>query len=82
MIGGALRNAGMRFGEAVDHWHKGDQDGAQEAEGAPQKAREAGARRAAFYTKAEFMVDTSAQALEPSFAALRSTVRQALGLPR
>ena len=40
------------------------------------------AGRAAFYSKADFMVDTSAQALEPSFAALRSTVRQALALPQ
>jgi XRE family aerobic/anaerobic benzoate catabolism transcriptional regulator len=39
------------------------------------------AGRAAFYSKAEFKVDTSAQALEPSFAALRKTVRQALALP-
>jgi XRE family aerobic/anaerobic benzoate catabolism transcriptional regulator len=40
------------------------------------------AGRAAFYSKADFVVDTSAQALEPSFAALRSTVRQALALPQ
>jgi shikimate kinase len=36
------------------------------------------AGRAAFYSKAEFRLDTSAQALEPTFAALRSMVRQAL----
>jgi XRE family aerobic/anaerobic benzoate catabolism transcriptional regulator len=39
------------------------------------------AGRAAFYSKAEFTVDTSAQALEPSFAELRRTVRRALSLP-
>jgi XRE family aerobic/anaerobic benzoate catabolism transcriptional regulator len=36
--------------------------------------------RAAFYSKAEFRLDTSAQALEPSFIALRRLVREALGL--
>jgi XRE family aerobic/anaerobic benzoate catabolism transcriptional regulator len=35
--------------------------------------------RAAFYAKAEFRLDTSAQALEPTFAALRAMVREALG---
>ena len=39
------------------------------------------AGRAAFYSKAEFTVDTSAQALEPSFTELRRTVRRALSLP-
>lgn len=39
------------------------------------------AGRAAFYSKAEFTLDTSAQPLEPSFAALRELVRQALSLP-
>ncbi|HRD95724.1 MAG TPA: helix-turn-helix transcriptional regulator [Rubrivivax sp.] len=39
------------------------------------------AGRAAFYSKADFTIDTSAQPLEPSFAALRKTVRQALGIP-
>ena len=39
------------------------------------------AGRAAFYSKAQFKVDTSAQALEPSFQLLRQTVRKALGLP-
>ncbi|MBP6902074.1 MAG: helix-turn-helix transcriptional regulator [Burkholderiaceae bacterium] len=39
------------------------------------------AGRAAFYSKAEFTLDTSAQALEPSFAALRELVRRALNLP-
>ncbi len=39
------------------------------------------AGRAAFYSKAEFRIDTSAQALQPSFATLRRTVRQALALP-
>lgn len=38
------------------------------------------AGRAAFYSKAEFHVDTSAQALDATFAALRRTVRAALGL--
>jgi XRE family aerobic/anaerobic benzoate catabolism transcriptional regulator len=38
------------------------------------------AGRAAFYSKAEFRVDTSAHALQPTFAALRATVRQALAL--
>lgn len=36
------------------------------------------AGRAAFYSKAQFKVDTSAQALEPTFVALRQVVRQAL----
>ena len=39
------------------------------------------AGRAAFYSKAEFHLDTSAQPLEPSFAALRTIVRTALALP-
>jgi XRE family transcriptional regulator, aerobic/anaerobic benzoate catabolism transcriptional regulator len=38
------------------------------------------AGRAAFYSKAEFKVNTSAQALEPTFVALRAVVRQALQL--
>ncbi|RVU45028.1 helix-turn-helix transcriptional regulator [Rubrivivax rivuli] len=38
------------------------------------------AGRAAFYSKADFRLDTSAQPLEPTFAALRSLVRQALQL--
>ncbi len=37
--------------------------------------------RAAFYSKAEFRLDTSAQPLEPSFLSLRKLVREALGLP-
>jgi XRE family transcriptional regulator, aerobic/anaerobic benzoate catabolism transcriptional regulator len=36
--------------------------------------------RAAFYSKAQYRVDTSAQALEPTFLALRTVVRQALQL--
>jgi XRE family aerobic/anaerobic benzoate catabolism transcriptional regulator len=39
------------------------------------------AGRAAFYSKAQFKIDTSAQALEPSFHLLRQTVRKVLGLP-
>lgn len=38
------------------------------------------AGRAAFYSKAEFRLDTSAQPLEPTFQALRQLVRQALQL--
>jgi XRE family aerobic/anaerobic benzoate catabolism transcriptional regulator len=38
------------------------------------------AGRAAFYSKAEFRLDTSAQPLEPTFAALRDLVRGALSL--
>lgn len=38
------------------------------------------AGRAAFYSKAEFRLDTSAQPLEPTFQALRELVRKALGL--
>ena len=38
------------------------------------------AGRAAFYSKAEFILNTSAQPLEPSFAALRDMVRGALKL--
>jgi XRE family aerobic/anaerobic benzoate catabolism transcriptional regulator len=40
------------------------------------------AGRAAFYSKAEFQLDTSAQALQPTFEALRAMVREALELPR
>ena len=39
------------------------------------------AGRAAFYSKAEFKLDTSAASLEPTYAALRTLVRQALKLP-
>ncbi len=39
------------------------------------------AARAAFYAKAEFRLDTSAQPQRASFEALRSMVRQALSLP-
>ena len=38
------------------------------------------AGRAAFYSKADYRVDTSAQALEATFALLRTTVRGALNL--
>lgn len=38
------------------------------------------AGRAAFYSKAEYKVNTSAQPLDPTFAALRSLVREALHL--
>jgi len=39
------------------------------------------AGRAAFYSKAEFRVDTSSQPLDATFTELRRTVRQALELP-
>jgi XRE family aerobic/anaerobic benzoate catabolism transcriptional regulator len=39
------------------------------------------AGRAAFYSKADLVVDTSAQPLEPTFRTLRSRVRSALGEP-
>ena len=39
------------------------------------------AGRAAFYSKAEFRIDTSAQPLEETFVLLRETVRRALKLP-
>jgi XRE family aerobic/anaerobic benzoate catabolism transcriptional regulator len=39
------------------------------------------AGRAAFYSKADFQLDTSAQPQTPTFAALRTLVREALGLP-
>jgi XRE family aerobic/anaerobic benzoate catabolism transcriptional regulator len=38
------------------------------------------AGRAAFYSKADFRLDTSAQPLEPTFVALRGMVRHALQL--
>ncbi|MGL6112532.1 MAG: helix-turn-helix transcriptional regulator [Rubrivivax sp.] len=38
------------------------------------------AGRAAFYSKAEFKLDTSAQALQPTFEALKELVRATLGL--
>ena len=37
--------------------------------------------RAAFYSKAELSIDTSAQPLLETFRILRSSVRSALGLP-
>ena len=37
--------------------------------------------RAAFYSKAQLTLNTSAQGLEPSFALLRSQVRDLLQLP-
>ena len=40
------------------------------------------AGRAAFYSKAEFELDTSAQPLQPTFEMLRALVREALRLPR
>jgi XRE family aerobic/anaerobic benzoate catabolism transcriptional regulator len=40
------------------------------------------AGRAAFYSKAEFKLDTSAQPLEPTFVALRELIRRALKLPQ
>ena len=39
------------------------------------------AGRAAFYSKAQLRINTSEQALEPTFALLRQTVREALQLP-
>jgi XRE family aerobic/anaerobic benzoate catabolism transcriptional regulator len=39
------------------------------------------AGRAPFYSKAEFSLDTSAQPLQATFAALRDVVRRALRLP-
>ena len=39
------------------------------------------AGRAAFYSKTEFRLDTSAAGVEPTFAALRDMVRRALDLP-
>ena len=39
------------------------------------------AGRAAFYSKADLRLDTSAQPLDRSFMALRSMVREALTLP-
>jgi XRE family aerobic/anaerobic benzoate catabolism transcriptional regulator len=39
------------------------------------------AGRAAFYSKAQLKLDTSAQALEPTYSALRPMVRQALQIP-
>jgi XRE family aerobic/anaerobic benzoate catabolism transcriptional regulator len=39
------------------------------------------AGRAAFYSKADLQLDTSAQPLQPSFEALRTLVRESLALP-
>ena len=39
------------------------------------------AGRAAFYSKADLVVDTSAQPLEPTFQLLRAKVREAIGRP-
>lgn len=38
------------------------------------------AGRAAFYSKADFQINTSAQALDQTFALLRRTIREALGM--
>jgi XRE family transcriptional regulator, aerobic/anaerobic benzoate catabolism transcriptional regulator len=38
--------------------------------------------RAAFYSKAQRRLDTSEQALEPTFVALRAMVRELLNLPQ
>jgi XRE family aerobic/anaerobic benzoate catabolism transcriptional regulator len=38
------------------------------------------AGRAAFYSKADFRLDTSAQPLQPTFVGLRQLVREALSL--
>jgi XRE family aerobic/anaerobic benzoate catabolism transcriptional regulator len=39
------------------------------------------AGRAAFYSKADLQLDTSAQPLQPTFEALRALVRESLALP-
>ena len=39
------------------------------------------AGRSAFYSKAQYRVNTSAQPLDQSFALLRATARQALAMP-
>ncbi len=39
------------------------------------------AGRAAFYSKADFRLDTSAQPLDETFRLLRGTVREALAMP-
>lgn len=41
-IGDALRNAGMRFGAALDLWHKGDLHAADEERGTAEPVRETG----------------------------------------
>lgn len=43
-IGDALRNGGMRFGAALDLWHKGDLHEAEEARGSAPEAAESGSR--------------------------------------
>jgi len=40
-IGDALRNAGMRFGAALDLWHKGDLHAAQQDDDRPQRPMQA-----------------------------------------
>lgn len=42
VIGDALRNAGMRFGAALDLWHKGDLHAPAEGEGEGEEKREVG----------------------------------------
>lgn len=37
--------------------------------------------RAAFYSKSDFRLDTSSQSLDQTYAALRSMIREALGMP-
>lgn len=67
-----------------DHMERVRQQGDFRPMGASKEAmedlRHILAGRAAFYSKAEFRLDTSAQPLEPTFQALRQLVREALGL--
>jgi len=45
IIGDAIRNAGMRFGMALDLWHKGDLHGDDEASAEPQAKKQEGPER-------------------------------------
>ena len=70
---------------AEDHMRRVSAQGDMRPMAASREAMEALRRildgRAAFYSKAEFHVDTSAQPLDETWAVLRRTVREALQLP-
>lgn len=53
IIGDALRNAAMRFGAALDLWHKGDLHPEQEPEGEPEKAEQKPAAKPTTASKAD-----------------------------
>lgn len=65
-IGDALRNAGMRFGAALDLWHKGDLHEVEEAKGT--EPSDADKARAALLETLTFKKITPTEATEKFFA--------------